>query len=199
MENESKRQFLKGLSALLGASVVGQFASNNSLAAAFSYQSQNDGTINAGNVFSLEQMKTLKEVCNVVLPQTDTPSAAQLDVHGFLDHQLKVCHSIDEQKSARQVINKIEQQSLVHYSIPYYQLSFTQQTTLLVALEQQKMGFTESDKQQFKALKALMVFGYFTTEVGATQVLNYQAVPGGFKGSVDYSSLKKSWGSLGFY
>ena len=57
----------------------------------------------------------------------------------------------------------------------------------------------EEDKQAFKALKSLLVFGFFTTEVGATQALNYQAVPGGFKGSVSYSSLKKSWGSLAYY
>ncbi|MDU0353713.1 hypothetical protein RS130_07055 [Paraglaciecola aquimarina] len=48
-------------------------------------------------------------------------------------------------------------------------------------------------------LKALIVFGYFTSEVGATQALNYQAVPGGFKGSIPCDENTKSWGSIDYY
>ena len=62
-----------------------------------------------------------------------------------------------------------------------------------------KNGFSDQDAQQFSFIKALTVFGYFTSEAGATQTLAYQAVPGGFKGSIPANQGTKSWGSLDYY
>ena len=199
VEEAGKRQFLRGLTALMGGAVVSQFTSDSVLAAAFDYQAQANSALTAGKLFSLPQMKILHDICAAVLPKTDTPSAAELDVHGFLDHQLLVCYGKKQQEQAKNLIDKINQQSTNLYSQEFIEISTEQQTKLLVALEGEKPGFNEQDQQHFAEFKSLLIFGYFTTEVGATQALNYQAVPGGFKGSVSYSSLKKSWGSLGFY
>lgn len=197
--NPSKRQFLLGLSALMGSAVVSQLVTNNALATAFSYTAQTNSALKPGKLFSTNEMRIMHDICAVVLPRTDTPSAAELDVHGFLDHQLFICYDKDKQQQAIKLINKINQQSQVNFAKAFADITSEQQTTLLEALEAKKLGFNEKDKAQFQAFKVLLVFGYFTTEVGATQALNYQAIPGGFKGSVSYSSLKKSWGSLGFY
>ncbi len=196
---KSKRQFLRGLSALMGAAAVSQLTSGNALATAFNYQTAGDSALIKGKLFSQPQMRILHDVCAVVLPKTDTPSAAELDVHGFLDHQLSVCYDKVAQHKALSIVQKINVQSIAHYSLNFIELAIEQKKTLLVALEAEEFGFTAQDKQDFKELKSLLVFGYFTTEVGATQALNYQAVPGGFKGSVSYSTLKKSWGSLAYY
>jgi len=196
---QSKRQFLRGLTALMGTAAVSQFISGDALSVAFSYQPTNNNTIFAGKIFSLKQMKVLHDICAVVLPKTDTPSAAELDVHGFLDHQLSACFDKDQQQQAVGIVEKVNSQSNDHFSKEFIELSGTDQNYMLVALEAEKLGFTTQDKQAFKSLKSLLVFGFFTTEIGATQALNYQAVPGGFKGSVAYSSLKKSWGSLAYY
>jgi hypothetical protein len=197
--HNSKRQFLRGLTAIMGSVAIAQLTSTNALAEAFKYKAQVNSTLTEGKTFSQLEMKILHDVCAVVLPATDTPSAAELDVHGFLDHQLSACHSKEQQVQAISVINKINTQSQVNYSKPFTSITADQQTALLVALESQKLGFDLENKEQFKELKSLLIFGYFTTEVGATQALNYQAVPGGFKGSVSYSSLKKAWGSLAYY
>ncbi|WP_159821684.1 gluconate 2-dehydrogenase subunit 3 family protein [Colwellia sp. 20A7] len=196
---ESKRQFLRGLTALIGGVAVSQLTSTNALANAFNYEAQPDSALKAGKVFSKPQMQILHDICATVLPKTDTPSAAELDVHGFLDHQLSACYSNTQQTQAINLVDKINQQSKTNYAKGFNHISSEQQTALLVALESQALGFSAQDKKQFSALKSLLIFGYFTTEVGATQALNYQAIPGGFKGSVPYSTLKKSWGSLAFY
>lgn len=196
---QSKRQFLRGLTALMGTAAVAQFISGDALAVAFNYQANTDKTMKAGKLFSLKQMQVLHDICAVVLPQTETPSAAELDVHGFLDHQLSVCYDNEQQQQAVNIVERVNAQSKAHFSKCFIELTELQQKDLLVALEAEQLSFTAYDKQAFKALKSLLVFGFFTTEVGATQALNYQAVPGGFKGSVDYSLLKKSWGSLAYY
>jgi len=199
LTQKSKRQFLRNLAGLIGASAVVQLTSGNALAEAFSYKAKADSTKHAGKVFSQYQMETLADICGVVLPKTDTPSASELDVHGFIDHQLAVCYDKTKQQQAIDIVDVIDQQSQQHFSKRYTQLPFEQQTQLLVALEKNKLDFTSINKRHFKALKSLLVFGYFTTEVGATQALNYQAVPGGFKGSIPYDSVGKSYGSLAYY
>ena len=196
---QSKRQFLRGLTALMGTAAVSPFISGDALAVAFSYQPKSTSALQAGKLFTLKQMQILHDICAVVLPRTDTPSAAELDVHGFLDHQLSVCYDQENQQQALAIVDKINDQSKSHFSKTFIELTSSIQQDLLIALEAEKLGFTAQDKQAFKALKSLLVFGFFTTEIGATQALNYQAVPGGFKGSVAYSSLKKSWGSLAYY
>ncbi len=194
-----KRQLLRGITALIGASVVAQLTTGNAFAVALSYEAKTDSAEKTGQVFSLQQMQVLADICAVVLPRTDTPSAAELDVHGFIDHQLFVCHDKSQQKQMIKIVEKIAQQSQLNFSKPFTQLNVEQQNQLLVALEIAKLGFSVTDKEQFKALKSLLVFGYFTTEVGATQALSYQAVPGGFKGSIPYDSVGKSYGSLAYY
>jgi len=109
------------------------------------------------------------------------------------------CYDKAIQQHGKDILAKIDQQSQTHFSKSFTELSTEQQTKLLVAIEQQDLAFTADDKQQFKGLKLLVVFGYFTTEVGATQALSYQAVPGGFKGSIPYDSIGKSYGSLAYY
>jgi len=195
----SKRYFLKGLVAVMGGSVVAQLTAGNALAVALSYESRKDSVTKAGKLFSQYQMEILADVCNVILPKTNTPSAAELDVHGFIDHQLVSCYSKAQQAQGKVILNRIDQLSQTHFSMAFSQLSFEQQTQVLIAAEQQDLGFTANDEKLFKGLKSLVVFGFFTTEIGATQALSYQAVPGGFKGSIPYDSVGKSYGSLAYY
>jgi len=199
MYDDSKRHFLRSLTAIMGATAASSFLTNKAFAVAMAYQAQSDGMANKGQLFSQSQMQVLAKICEVVIPKTDTPSAAELDVHGFLDNQLAVCHSKDERVAAKNIVDRINVLSVKNYSKEFLKINANEQQQLLIALEQNKLGFIEQDLVNFKQLKSLMVFGFFTTEVGATQVLNYQAMPGQFIGSVDYSILKKSWGSLGFY
>ncbi len=195
----TKRQLLKTLAGALGAGVASQLISGKAFATAINYETQKVRTKKSRKVFTYEQMQVLANICAVVLPETDTPSAAELGVHGFIDHQLFTCYDIEQQQQTKAVINTIEQQSMTHYSSSFNQMKSEQQTELLVALEGVELGFTSADKTQFAFLKSLLVFGYFTTEVGATQALNYQAVPGEFKGSIPYDSIGKSYGALAYY
>ena len=52
---------------------------------------------------------------------------------------------------------------------------------------------TGSDKPFVLKVKELVLVGYFTSEPGATQVLQYNPVPGPFKGCVPYAEVGKAW------
>ena len=42
-------------------------------------------------------------------------------------------------------------------------------------------------------LRELTLLGYFTSEIGATQALAYDAVPGGYRGCLDLKPGQKAW------
>lgn len=195
----NKRQFIQGLAWFMGAGVSAQFTSTKALASALNFQTQHENNTHVLKLFNQDQMRCLHDICAVVLPQTDTPSASQLGVHHFIDHQLSSCFDKTQQQSAVDIVNKIEQVALAKNDKSFVKLSAEKQTQLLEQLEASQSDFDALDAAAFSLVKSLIVYGYFTTEVGATQVLAYQAVPGGFKGSIPYALVGKSYGSLAYY
>lgn len=198
LTNESRRNFIKHMGLSLGGLAACSLIAGNSISTAMAYTTKSNSADMAGGIFSQPQMNILKHIAEAVLPATDTPSGAEVDCHGFVDHQLKYCHSKVQQQQSIAIVNKIAEYSNKHYQLSYENISSQLRAELLNNIEAEQ-GFTPEDKKSFKFLKALIVFGFFTTEVGATQALNYQAVPGGFIGSIPYTDKSKAWGSLGFY
>ncbi|XQW86552.1 gluconate 2-dehydrogenase subunit 3 family protein [Thalassotalea piscium] len=193
----TRRDFLKKLTGVIGGTAAYALLAGDNLAVALAYQ-QKQLPDKQPKLFSSAQLTTLASVCQTVIPKTDTLGAADVDCHGFIDHQLLKCHPLKEQQNCIEIINKIEAISQQHLAQSFHLAEQTKQTQLLNDLENH-IGFTPEDSHQFQQLKSLIVFGYFTSEVGATQALNYQAIPGGYKGSIPYNENSKAWGSLGFY
>jgi hypothetical protein len=195
-DEDNRRQFLKKTLGLICASGSASMLSSCSLKSAEQF-SRGD-LASSTSLFSTAQMTALFAIVDTILPRTDTPSASEVDCHNFVQHQLTHCHSADEQQQCVSIVTQIDKISVQEFAKVFALLSKQEQQTLLNQLEQGQK-FTGSDRGHFSFLKALVVFGYFTSEVGATQALNYQAVPGGFKGSIPSDENTKSWGSIDYY
>ena len=190
----SRRDILQGLGAILGSAAVVQVAgASNALEVAIGYEPVADTLAKDGRVFSRAQLAVLRDVCAQVIPATDTPGAAEVDVHGFIDNQLYCCHGESEQSGARAVLDALERESRARHGLGFADLDGERQLRLLTELEQSGNGFDDEDRRGFKLLKNLVVFGYFTSEVGATQELAYDPVPGSFQGSVPYARIGRAW------
>jgi hypothetical protein len=198
LDSNQRRQFLTQLCTVIGVGAVGSMLVSNSITSAFAYQRNNSGLVKAGRLFTLNQMAVLHDICDVVLPKTDTPSAADVDCHGFIDHQLMNVYTVKERLFAVSIIDRIEKGALTKHNQPFVQLTVQLKQYLLNQIESLD-GFDEQEKNDFKQLKTLIVFGFFTSEVGITQALSYQPVPGGYKGSIPCDENTKSWGSIAFY
>ncbi|MGJ8679655.1 gluconate 2-dehydrogenase subunit 3 family protein [Paraglaciecola sp.] len=197
-DEESRRRFLQKVLGLACVTTSGSMLSSCALKSADAFAKAESEPVNSKILFSEGQMTTLFAIGDSILPRTDTPSASEVNCHNFVQHQLLACHSKDEQNACIEVIDQIDKTSIAQLNQPFALLSKEQQQTLLTQLENQQ-GFNEHTRGQFSFLKALIIFGYFTSEVGATQALNYQAVPGGFKGSIPCDENTKSWGSIDYY
>jgi len=197
-EDQQRRDFIRRLTRVLGSATAATLVAGSGLSVALAYTGNPEKKPEAGLTFNREQLALLARVCDTVLPRTDTPGGSEVDCHDFVDHQLHHCFLQKQQNDCREILDTIAGQSRQIYRREFEQLPHQEQTALLRDIEK-LAGFTAKEKEQFKFLKALIVFGYFTSETGATLALNYQAVPGGFKGSVPYDENSKAWGSLSYY
>ncbi|MCW8831693.1 MAG: gluconate 2-dehydrogenase subunit 3 family protein [Colwellia sp.] len=198
-QEKSRRRFLKNVTTMFGGAAIGSILSGNAISVAMAYVPSADSTLTDGKVFNSAQLRLLKQICAIVIPKTDTLGAAEVDTHGFIDNQLFHCHSKVEQEQTIELlslINQIAEQSL---SAIFLKLNAEQQFQLLTELDLGEKRFVQTQRKAFKKLKQLICFGYYTSEVGATQELRYDPVPGGFKGSIPYKSSDPTWATRGLF
>ena len=193
-DQDNRRMFMKKMAALFGATTAAAVLSGCSKPTTNQIASPRPD----GKLFSEHEMTILYSLCETILPKTDTPSAVEVGCHEFVPNQLQHCHSEQQQNDCIEVINAVDTLANKKFGKTFPLLQPQQQQQLLLGIETEDVS-TEAEKEQFRFLKALIVFGYFTSEVGATQALNYQAVPGGFVGSIPVNSDTKSWGSQAYY
>ena len=194
----SRRDFMQKMVGLFGATTAAAVLTGCSVSVAQQFALQRPNPPKKGQLFSEHELTVLYSLCETILPKTDTPSAVEVGCHEFVPHQLQHCHSKQQQDDCIQIINTVDAQANKKFGKTFPLLQPLQMQQLLVQIEIDSET-SNIDKGQFSFLKALIVFGYFTSEVGATQALNYQAVPGGFIGSIPANSDTKSWGSLAYY
>lgn len=153
------------------------------------YEPRPDSASSDGKTLTAQQLATLRDVCDQAIPATDSPGAADVDVHGFIDNQLHHCHSDGQKNAVRAVLDTLNARAAGDFT----HQSPADQLALLEALEGARDGFSDDDRGQFKFLKSLIVFGYCTSEAGATQALRYLPYPGGFKGSIPATNTTRAW------
>ncbi len=149
--------------------------------------------------FSEDQARLVSELCDVIIPKTDTPGAKEAGVPNFIDQILKECYSKEDQDRFLAGLSSFEEDvkktygDRFIYCKPEEQLAFVKQTNEAAIKERNN---DSSDKNSFFYMtKELTMLGFFTSEPGATQVLQYEAVPGAYHGCVPLSEAGngKTW------
>jgi len=168
-----RRSFLRGASVLMGHAAFGHVMS------AFAASPRK------ATFFTHTEMDTLRTLVDVILPATDSPAASAADTHYFIDLAVAACASAEAQKTVRAGLKQLAEKK-------FAQLAPADQVTLLEtrAAADMPLGY---DQSFFKILKDYTLTGYFLSEVGATQALAYERVPGGFQGDLPLAANQKAW------
>lgn len=191
--SQERRSAIKKLATLCGLAL-----SANSLSLmAESFSSPKDVSRRKKRLLDRQQLVLVSELSELIIPTTDTPGAIGADVHNFIDYQAAYCFNKDEQQQLVLFLEKISTSAQKAYKKDYLACEKHQQIELLTQMEKAQGEFTAEDRERFKQFKALVLFGYYTSEIGASKELAYLAIPGGYKGSVKFSTVGKAW-SLNF-
>ncbi|GAB3547882.1 gluconate 2-dehydrogenase subunit 3 family protein [Spirosoma fluminis] len=168
--------------------------------------------------FTADQDATVAELADTIIPTTSTPGAKAAKVNEVIDIILKDCYKQDDQKRFIEGLAQTNKLSQDAYGKAFVQLDPTQRIAIVKQLEadakQQrakmaaqraaaKVENSQADLQMpeakktytpfFTILKDLTLTGYFTSEIGATQALEYVAVPGRYDGCVPLKPGQKAW------
>ena len=189
----NRRDALTRVGLLLGGTVVG--------AELFMSGCKNapDKNIGAGGTnFSNDDIAYFDEIAETILPATDTPGAKDAKVGAFWATIVKDCYTEQEQKVFLDGMKKLNDASVQKNGKSYMDSTPEQRHELLVALDKEQKDYMAAKKKDdpahyFRMMKELTLWGYFTSEPGATKALRYVAVPGRYEGCIPYKKGDKAW------
>lgn len=172
-----RRQAVERISLILGGALSPQ------LTAALMGQ-----VINKGSSIEVTdaQVALLAEVADVIIPTTDTPGAKAAGAGQFIIRVMRDCYEFRDQETFYNGLAKIDEASHKAHGKGFVNLSPELKIEIIT-------DATKTNKAFFSHMKRLTVTGYFTSEIGATQALEYLPVPGKFEGDVPLQPGQKAW------
>jgi hypothetical protein len=188
-----RRELLKMIVAATGAAMIGLPALGQAQAPAAAPKTP----------FSDADVGTLDEIAETILPRTKTPGAKDAGAGAFMATFVTDCYTQKQQAAFRAGLADIDKRA----GGRFVSLAPQARTGLLRALDAEarkhavdvtETGTAEAGEAMphyFTMFKQLTIFSFFTSKVGATEVLKYVAVPGRYDGDLAYVPGTPAWGT----
>lgn len=150
--------------------------------------------------FTNEQASLVSQLAETIIPKTDTPGAKEAGVPSFIDLVVKDCYKKEDQDKFVAGLKAFDEQSKAEAGDAFLDLEAAKQTEFInkvykQATEAAKAAEPTADKPFILTMRELTLAGFFTSEPGATQVLQYEAVPGAYHGCLPLAEAGngKTW------
>ncbi len=161
------------------------------------------------NFLTPAQRNLVAAMAEVVIPRTETPGAIDAGVPRFIE--LMAGDWFNDQERAIFVagLADIETRIPVDYGKPFHLLEASLQLEIMQDLEAQAKDSAWYDfanvQRQFISdapficqVKELTIWGFFTSEVGAREVLRYEPMPMRFDGDIPLGPDESTWAGPSF-
>jgi hypothetical protein len=149
---------------------------------------------------SEDMARVIAEISEIIIPKTDTPGAKDVGVPGFIDLMLKDCYKKEDQDRFVKGATDFDADAKKTYGDSFVYCDADKQKELVLKYHSEAVAIMKADNPPkdmdrpfIMVVKELTMLGFFTSEPGATQVLQYQAVPGAYKGCVPLSEVGRTW------
>jgi gluconate 2-dehydrogenase gamma chain len=150
-----------------------------------------------------EQGAMVAEVAELMIPRTETPGARDVGIPAFIDLMLKDAYPKRDQDRFLAGLRRLEERAQRDYGNAFLKLSGQQRMDLLQAVHdeataaERELDLPPASLQRpfVLMMKELAMLGFFTSQIGATQVLQYVAIPGAFRACIPLAQAGngKSW------
>lgn len=149
--------------------------------------------------FSEDQARLVMLIAEGILPETDTPGASSLGIPGFIEEMVSICYKTEDQDEFMSSIQAFMKNCEEETGDDFVSLDKEPQVKYLTTCNNRihKASYDDLNLRDkfFWRMKELTLVGYCTSEYGATQALQYQAIPVEYKGCVPLSEAGngKAW------
>jgi hypothetical protein len=142
-----------------------------------------------GPLLSAEQFALLEHVTDVIIPDTDTPGALAAGVPEFLRDMLATWGSRQTRIEFLSVLSAIEQQAWAKFGAAFLQLPPDKRLTVMRGFDAEAHGRRDAAYGKFKYL---VLAGYYQSEIGATQELRFELVPGAWRSNLPLAEVGRA-------
>ena len=155
-----------------------------------------EGAVFAPRTLTEGRDELVATLAELIIPETDTPGARIARVHEFADAMLTDWYEVEEKDRFLSGLAEVETRAEGAAGVSFTKMSNNQQVALLTKMEEEAHAWHEGgrkgDEPFFVTIKSLTLFGYYTSEVGATQEL--RVMPWGeYRGDVPYEEIGRAW------
>lgn len=139
----------------------------------------------------------ISEVAEIIIPKTDTPGAKETGVPAFIDTVLGQCYNKEDQDRFMSGLKSFDEEAKKTYGDLFMDLEAAQQQEHVKKIHDEAIASLKKGEMKdmpfILMMKELTVTGFFTSEPGATQVLQYEPVPGAYHGCLPLTEVGKTW------
>ncbi len=177
------------------------------------------GDAASGAAFSLTKdlQALVSEIAEVIIPKTDTPGAKDAGVGPFIEMMLKDCYTEAQQQHFIKGLEDVETEAKKLGS-GFVALTADKKIQVIATMRDKaksenenvekkakevdtESGLTKQNTSKkveppvpfFNLMKELTVFGFFTSEPGATQTLDFVPIPGRYDGCIKMQPGQKAY------
>lgn len=145
-------------------------------------------------LFNRTQAELTRSLSDTIIPETDTAGANEVGVPGFIEKMVNEVYTIEQRDTFIAGLNHFMEECKNATGKSFINLSDDEK--LQYAMEMNRAAISNEiteHPQFFLQFKELTMVGYFTSEVGATQVLRYDPVPGFYNGCMPFEEVGRTW------
>ncbi len=156
--------------------------------------------------FNEDQALLVGELSEIIMPKTETPGAKEAGVPAFIDGMLKEVYPPEGRENFLKGLAAFDDDARKSFGNNFASCTPEEKVAHVKkhhdeALSSKKddaswgwwRGGGQGSKPFIIEMKELTLLGFFTSEPGATQVLQYNQVPGPYKGCVPLAEVGKTW------
>jgi hypothetical protein len=133
-----------------------------------------------------DQRALVTTIADMIIPETDTPGATSVKVPEFIDLILTEWASDDERAAFLTGLRDIDARASAMGSPRFVGLPAAKRVELVTALDNSTQE-TAAAEATFRWLKALTVYGYFTSKPVEEDILKVQMFFNGYQGNVPFT------------
>ena len=156
------------------------------------------------SVFTAEQRSMIEALVELIIPRTDTPGAIDAGVPVFVDQIVSGWYTPVERSIFMDGLASLDAFCAATYHQSFNAGDMQERTGALAHADESSRAYQPHPDVKireapdeyspfFYKLKLLTVLGYYTSEVGATQELSYNPVPGRYEGDYDFDKVGRQW------
>ena len=150
--------------------------------------------------FNNDEVRFVRSYIDTLLPRTETPGGLDVGVDEFIDKFMAVLSPKGEAPSdLERGIREMDDEARSIYGGAFADLDDAQRGELFAAAEQrsarynpQVWGTTIGEQPPinfYRSFKSTVLWAYLSSETIATEVLNYDPIPGEYKGDIPLESV----------